>query len=185
MAPCPRCTRFRYCSRISCLSRWASSRSAHSAWVSFPPQSRSAGLTSRASCIVIVDAPETTRRCRRLSRIARATAATSMPRCSKKRRSSTARKARRRSGSMSASGIHRARLPSAARVVRSTTPLRSSSVSAGAGTRAARPAGSGIITQPVTSAIAPAPNADASTTARLTRCHRDPCRSLTAASPSR
>ena len=78
---------------------------------------RARGRSSRASCIVIVDAPDTTRRARSVVRAARASARRSTPGCSQKRRSSTATKAVMRSGSMSVvAAPTRARLPSAARV---------------------------------------------------------------------
>jgi len=97
-------------------------RSAQSACRALPSQVRGMGRSMRASCIVMVEPPATMRRAARLSRAARTAARRSTPRWSKKRRSSAAMKAWISSGSISASGSQPPRLPSGARVVRSTRP---------------------------------------------------------------
>ena len=61
--------------------RWRSRRRAQSAWRTLPLHVRGVGASMRASCIVIVEPPETIRPARRLDQAARAAARRSTPWC--------------------------------------------------------------------------------------------------------
>jgi len=130
----------RYASRISRLESRTSSCTARIASTIFERSVRGRGSSTRTSCMVSVDAPDTRRPCVTLSATARATAIGSTPPCRQKRLSSKRTSASTYAGSISSSGSASRHFSSGERNTCAGEPSRNSITVDGS---AARRAGSG------------------------------------------